>query len=128
MVCQEDGLNTTCSADKSSADVKYLERAHPVPAFSPPHAAAPPFRARRAPTHREHSPLSRRQSSPPRPSFILVNDKLKKVCKQCGMDAQLSCLVGAVAVVVSDADEIQGRWNVNSVLAMTNGEQRPPSN
>ena len=61
------------------------------------------------------------------PFVGLVNDKLK-VCKQCGMDARLFCLVGAVAVVVSDADEIQGRWNVNTVLAMTNGEQRPLSN
>ena len=44
------------------------------------------------------------------------------------MDARFFCLVGAVAVVVSDAEEIQGRWNVNTVLARTNCEQRPPSN
>ena len=44
------------------------------------------------------------------------------------MDARLFCLVGAVAVVVFDADEIKGRWNVNTALAMTNCVQRPPRN
>ena len=57
----------------------------------------------------------------------------EKVCifgnrKQCGMDVRLFCLVGAVAVVVFEAEEIQGRWNVNTELARKNGEQRPTSN